>query len=65
VAVSPALEWTDAVQVYRRDDATADLGRNWRRLGGDSGRKTWAGLCALGPIAYVGVFVDRSVKERV
>jgi hypothetical protein len=68
-----AVDTLDDIRLYRRDDAYAEAEeqpeRNWRlvsRLGDDEDGSdlTWAELTELGPIAYVGVFVDRRVKAE-
>lgn len=38
-------------------------GARWVGQHGDITVKTWAELTAMGPIAYVGVFVDRKTED--
>jgi len=53
------------VDLFRRDDAfaaklTKRVSAHWIGCHGDIDTKTWAELIEMGPIAYVGQFVDRA-----
>lgn len=52
------------VDLYHRDDAfavklTKRADAHWIGCHGEIDTKTWAEVCQLGPVAYVGTFVDR------
>jgi hypothetical protein len=59
------------VSVFRRDDRLGqDAGNdyNWVLVSGredrfDASPRSWAEVCSYGPVAYVGAFIDRRVKE--
>jgi hypothetical protein len=63
VAVGPRGE-VSTVRVYCRRDRTADLNglgeaRWFSRTDRNEPARTWAYIVDLGPLAYVGQFVDR------